>query len=944
MMQFYYFLSRQLLIVTITSFFITQQSYAETCSSAQFHADNLSASIPCMTFQGEQYAITLNSVGDDKWTLDPNVEPSFCEWSKDSCVTVADDLRLTIPSIIIGGQENRAEFIYDSEDNDLFTPLTWIYQEHSVSRAARPGEGSTSYGTLANFIQPTPKDGGNQKTLLMLYMVGSDLEGMSEGRRQHAGTRDFKEMEKAYNSQGFDKSKFDMIIAFGGAGVDGWHGVKYATLEQVIADGQEDFIYGNSNNYLYAEKNAHMGDQSTLTHFLKYVKAGYQNYNQHILFMWDHGASFQGFGHDVDFGSDPLQLPEISNSLKSSGIGKLDLIGFDACLMASMEVAKTVHPHASYLLGSEETEPGHGWNWEHVLKTAATTSDITIFGKSLIDNFVQDKSHEYIIVDGDHKGQTDGLFNQKGKTLALLDLGQYANVQSKLDAFAQVITPKIANQDTAVIDAFKHAGSKARAYGVDEKGTSEYGHDLKHFIDLFIGRYESNEAKALQEAINTFVIHSGEDGTRSGSFGVFINSLNKKPTIEKGYVWQSPRIKNIEGWTINYTSDAVWKLQDAWGKHLSSDTTPPKVVSNTIVQANTVDDLDTRIQNVLKNNVSYNQFNPEQQKQIVESIKQEVQGLSGDELTNKLNSYVNVEFTFVESDDPPKRNAVHTAYNTPFIFAGERRAFIKQSKQSLRSGLTSETDAKGILAKFDDPHLTEVVTYFGNLITAPLEQEDGSMKDVTSFYLVSELLAEPTANAGEYFTPEWNQNWYTMTYDADSDTEWLPLLYQGSYAKDGKRYTEYTAEVDYIPQGGEAGTYKDEKGNPVNYAILTLTMDEENQVVDNKIATYKILYKGPDDNEGYTLFDKASHKLEVGDRLRFYNLVIDLSDGHSFHNSSAFWEPSGNLITLTQEPTFGIEKLLFEDGDGNLLDYYYSMKAEDASGNVTLVEPHKVSQ
>jgi hypothetical protein len=299
-------------------------------------------------------------------------------------------------------------------------------------------------------------------------------------------------------------------------------------------------------------------------------------------------------------------------------------------------------------------------------------------------------------------------------------------------------------------------------------------------------------------------------------------------------------------------------------------------------------------------------------------------------------------FTF-SSEESSVRNAVNIAYDKPSIFAGERRAFIKQSS-SLRNGFADETNSRGILAKFDDPNLTEVVTFFGNMVTAPLEQEDGSMKDVTSFYMVAELLAEPTSNEGEYFTPEWNQNWYAMTYDAESYNEWLPLSYKGSYVKDGKRYTEYTAEIDYIPQGGEAGAYKDEEGNSVNYGVLTLTIDEENQIVDNKVTTYQVLYKGPDDEEGYTLFDKVSYKLKVGDKIRFFNLIIDLSDGHSFHNTSEFWEPSGDLITLTQEPTFVVEKLEFEGINGNLLDYYYSMKAEDASGNVTLLEPNKVSR
>ena len=48
--------------------------------------------------------------------------------------------------------------------------------------------------------------------------------------------------------------------------------------------------------------------------------------------------------------------------------GSFDLIGFDACLMATVEVAKVIEPHAKYMIASEEIEPGHGWLWNAVIQ------------------------------------------------------------------------------------------------------------------------------------------------------------------------------------------------------------------------------------------------------------------------------------------------------------------------------------------------------------------------------------------------------------------------------------------------------------------------------------------------------------------------------------------------------------------------------------------------
>ena len=53
---------------------------------------------------------------------------------------------------------------------------------------------------------------------------------------------------------------------------------------------------------------------------------------------------------------------------------KLDLLGFDTCLMSAYEVALQLAPYAEKLLASEETEPGHGWQYTYY-KVQSGTSD-----------------------------------------------------------------------------------------------------------------------------------------------------------------------------------------------------------------------------------------------------------------------------------------------------------------------------------------------------------------------------------------------------------------------------------------------------------------------------------------------------------------------------------------------------------------------------------------
>jgi hypothetical protein len=47
-----------------------------------------------------------------------------------------------------------------------------------------------------------------------------------------------------------------------------------------------------------------------------------------------------------------------------AGLDRIDIVGFDACLMGSLEVAAVVAPYARYMIASEELEPGEGWSYD----------------------------------------------------------------------------------------------------------------------------------------------------------------------------------------------------------------------------------------------------------------------------------------------------------------------------------------------------------------------------------------------------------------------------------------------------------------------------------------------------------------------------------------------------------------------------------------------------
>lgn len=86
-----------------------------------------------------------------------------------------------------------------------------------------------------------------------------------------------------------------------------------------------------------------------------------------MFIFWNHGAGWTGFGgDDISTGHPILTIADLEQGL-SQGLARtsatgFDILGFDACLMATYEVAKAMSPFADYLLASQELEPTHGWD------------------------------------------------------------------------------------------------------------------------------------------------------------------------------------------------------------------------------------------------------------------------------------------------------------------------------------------------------------------------------------------------------------------------------------------------------------------------------------------------------------------------------------------------------------------------------------------------------
>ncbi len=135
-----------------------------------------------------------------------------------------------------------------------------------------------------------------------------------------------------------------------------------------------------------------------------------------------------------DESKDFLDNKEMKNVLteaaKLTPNKRFDVIGFDACLMNTIEVAYQLKDTAKVIVGSEETEPGAGWPYDKVLGTLAAKPSMSPqeLGKVIVDSYV--KSYD--------KGT-----NSEAVTMAAVNPDKISSVVSSLDKWALALTKNI---------------------------------------------------------------------------------------------------------------------------------------------------------------------------------------------------------------------------------------------------------------------------------------------------------------------------------------------------------------------------------------------------------------------------------------------------------------------------------------------------------------------
>lgn len=223
-------------------------------------------------------------------------------------------------------------------------------------------------------------------------------------------------------------------------------------------------------------------DPNTLAEFLAWGLTSYPA-DRVALVLWNHGGGTAGFANDDSAGEGKMMAVQqigagIQQGLAKAGRERLDLVGFDACLMATFEVAATLAPYAEYLLASEELEPGHGWNWTSLQALRDNPGlGAAEFGKRIADDF---------LAYGKDAGTDAGI------TLSLFDLTELDAVGDAVDAIATAIGTKLPGVTLPLAQA------RAKAFEFGKSGPTEPGMNA---FDLGQFAFEAEKVGAIDGSL-----------------------------------------------------------------------------------------------------------------------------------------------------------------------------------------------------------------------------------------------------------------------------------------------------------------------------------------------------------------------------------------------------------------------------------------------------------
>ncbi|MBW2701877.1 MAG: hypothetical protein JRF33_13760 [Deltaproteobacteria bacterium] len=297
-----------------------------------------------------------------------------------------------------------------------------------------------------------------------------------------------------------------------------------------------DTLYGDNGDarILYIEQGGttlvenwnevDMSDWRTLRDFGVWAVEHYPA-RHYAMIMWDHGDGWKaapknpllkGFSNDDSGTAGEISISNGDYASAMAGIvaaagTKLDIVGFDACLMGMWEVAEASAPYANYLVASSETEPVAGWPYHEFLPGLVADYNMAAadLGISIVDAYSNESSDN--------------------STLAVTDLNSMDDLAVAMDAFASELM-----NNTGLYGTISSVRSNTQSFTFSEfKDLQGFAEGVAVMSTAPAALQQA--AQALVDQLEVTIVYSRAQSGYSGSNGLSIYFPSSSDSMDPAY-------------------------------------------------------------------------------------------------------------------------------------------------------------------------------------------------------------------------------------------------------------------------------------------------------------------------------------------------------------------------------------------------------------------------
>jgi hypothetical protein len=285
-----------------------------------------------------------------------------------------------------------------------------------------------------------------------------------------------------------------------------------ATPENAVAD--------------WGERN--FGNPQTLIDFVTWTKSNYPA-DHYALYFWGHGWNWHP-DHVMqdDTSADTLDMEEVKAALPS--IGFIDMVGFDGCNMASIEVQMLWHGYATALAHSQEWVGWEGVQYDLVLAQLAANPNMTADQVAIAtsQSASEDKTWSAVAVDS----RLDTLLTAVDQWSVALKNGLNANRTKYNRAFGATRSFWQAPMDKDLYDM---------------------AYEIKRLVS---DQTTQDRSQAVMDAVDEVVLHERHVNAYADVHGITIYHISKATQKDSDYTY--------------YRSTLDFALQTGWDEFLDA--------------------------------------------------------------------------------------------------------------------------------------------------------------------------------------------------------------------------------------------------------------------------------------------------------------------------------------------------------------------------------------